>query len=148
MTKKNLNSFLFRLFGFQKPNSSVHIIVIILIHSAAWCLFLLLPLLFYPIRFSDTRFLYIELLSKLLPISIFYLNYYYLLPRFFERRKFVAYFSSVLAAILLVAAQEIVIRSNNMPSKGIRFFKIAMERPVMDSLGPPRNHLFIIRNNN
>lgn len=109
--RENINNFLFTLFGFKKAKNYTHFISIIFVHLIAWCLFLLLPLLFFPIRFSNTQFLYGELLSKLLPIGFFYLNYYYLLPRFFERRRFILYFTSVITAIILITAQEIVLRN-------------------------------------
>ncbi|MEO8404328.1 MAG: histidine kinase [Chitinophagaceae bacterium] len=63
-------------------------------------------------------------MSKLLPIGFFYLNYYYLLPRFFEKRKLSAYFSIVIAVIIVIAAQEIAIRKQ----AGMRFFQMPVER--------------------
>jgi len=108
--KEKLNSFLFSLFGFQKIESRAHFIFIICIHIAAWSFFLGLPLIVYPIRFTNNRFLYSELLSKILPIALFYLNYYFLIPRFFEKRKFAAYFSIVAGAIIIIAVQETMIR--------------------------------------
>src|SRR5690242_8965616 len=99
--KEKINNFLFTLFGFQKTRNRTHLIFIVLIHIVAWCLFLLLPLLFYPIRFTNSRFfIYSEFLSKILPIGLFYLNYYLLLPRYFERRKFSAYFSIVVGIVI------------------------------------------------
>src|ERR1044071_3074398 len=102
---ESINNFLFTLFGFQRTKKKIHLVFIVFIHLAAWCLFLLVPLMFYPIRFVNTRFLYSEFLSKLLPIGFFYFNYYFLLPRFFEKRKFLAYFGIVVASIIVIIAQ-------------------------------------------
>ena len=85
--KEIWNNFLYTLFGFQKTKSKMHLFVIIIIHVSVWLLFLQLPLLFFPVRVDDKTFWYREFLSKLLPIGLFYLNYYYFLPRFFEKKK-------------------------------------------------------------
>jgi two-component system LytT family sensor kinase len=143
-SKENINNFLFTLFGFQKTRNSTHFVFIVFIHLSAWCLFFLLPLIFYPIRFSNNRFLYGELLGKLLPIGFFYLNYYYLLPRFFEKRKRLAYFILVLAGILAISAQEIIFRYN-LPGKEMRFFQVRVVRPFTEMSEPPDN--FFIDNN-
>lgn len=119
---ESINNFLFTLFGFRKTKNKVHLAFIVCIHLAAWCLFLLVPLMFYPIRFTDSRFFYSELLGKLLPIGFFYFNYYYLLPRFFEKKNTLAYFSIVVGVILLIAAQEIAIRSN-VRGRNVVFFQ-------------------------
>lgn len=140
--KESIQNFLFTLLGFQKTRSRFHLLIIVLIHLAAWCLFLLLPLLFYPIRFTNNRFLYAELLSKLLPIGFFYLNYYYLLPRFFEKRKFIAYFSIVLAAVLVLVVQEFLIRKD-MSGGAVRVFRGVAERSFTGG-GAPEGKFFII----
>ncbi|MES1218670.1 MAG: hypothetical protein ABUT20_24415, partial [Bacteroidota bacterium] len=104
------NNFFFTLFGFQKTRGKGHLTVIVLIHVFAWLIFLLLPLLFYPVRFEDKHFITWELTSKLLPIGLFYLNYYYFLPAFFEKRKFAIYFSSIIISLVLILATDITIR--------------------------------------
>src|SRR5689334_15036275 len=101
-SRESINNFLFTLFGFQKTKSRTHLVFIVFIHLAAWCLFFMLPLVFYPIRFTNSRLLYYEILSKLLPIGLFYFNYYYLLQKFFAKRKFIAYSGIVLATIVLI----------------------------------------------
>lgn len=140
---------MFTLFGFRKTRNKIHLAFIVCIHLAAWCLFLLVPLMFYPIRFTNSRFFYSELLSKLLPIGFFYLNYYYLLPRFFEKKKFLAYFSIVIGAILFIAAQEIALRSNMRGRGGVLFFQApagqGMRGPIGRLAGDTAN-LVIIRN--
>src|SRR5689334_13792812 len=144
MTNKEsgINNFFVSLFGFQKTKNAKHLILIVFIHLAAWCVFLLLPLIFYPIRFSRDALLYGELASKLLPIGFFYLNYYYLLPRFFEKRKFLNYFIIILSVILLIAAQEIIIRTN-IPGRGMRVFSIQLDRPSSFRADTTRDFFFI-----
>ena len=136
--RENINSFLFSLFGFQKIKSRSHLLIIIFIHFIAWCLFLLLPLVFYPIRFSNNRLFYSELLSKLAPIGFFYLNYYVLLPRFFEKRKLAIYFGTLLASVLIIAGQEVALRSAS--GAGSRFFQVRIERPFPDKKESPANY--------
>lgn len=126
-SRESINNFLFTLFGFQKTKSRTHLIFIVFIHLAAWCVFFMLPLIFYPIRFTNRRFLYYELLSKLLPIGLFYFNYYYLLPKFFEKRKLFSYSGIVLAAIILISIQDVVLR-NSLPGRNVRFFQAPVER--------------------
>lgn len=140
---ESINNFLFTLFGFQKTKRRIHLVFIVFIHLAAWCLFLLLPLMFYPIRLGNTRYLYTELLSKILPIGFFYLNYYFLLPRFFEKKKFITYFSIVLASIILIVAQEMIVR-DTFRGRTVRFFQGAVgEGPRTVERGAG---IFIIRN--
>jgi two-component system, LytTR family, sensor kinase len=143
MTDKesSINNFFVSLFGFQKTKNAKHFIFIIFVHLAAWCLFLLLPLIFYPIRFSRDAVLYGELASKLLPIGFFYLNYYYLLPRFFEKRKFLNYFIAVLSVILLIAAQELLIRTR-IPGRGVRVFSMPIGRPPSQNADTTRDFIF------
>jgi two-component system LytT family sensor kinase len=142
-SRKNINNFLFTLFGFQKTRNVSHLLSIVLIHTLAWCLFFILPLIFLPIRVSNSRLLYAEFLSKLLPIGFFYLNYYYLLPRFFERRKFLAYFFIILSCIFLISLQEITLRQS-MPGSGARFFTMAVRgRSVVDGTPAGGNFFFI-----
>jgi two-component system, LytTR family, sensor kinase len=108
--KQIWNNFLYTLFGFQKTKSKMHLLVIVIIHISVWLLFLQLPLLFYPVRVDDKTFLYREFLGKLLPIGFFYLNYYYFLPRFFEKRKFRTYFTWIFVSLFLLLFTDIFIR--------------------------------------
>ena len=135
-SRENINSFLFTLFGFQKTKNISHLVLIVFIHVAAWCLFFALPLVFLPIRVSNSRLLYAEIFSKLLPIAFFYFNYYYLLPRFFERKKYLGYFCFVIGCILLISMQEISFRHDMRGGeRGVRFFSNAVEGYVHASAG-------------
>lgn len=111
-SKENINRFLFTLFGFEKTKSKPHLLLIILVHVAAWAAFLLLPLLFYPTRFQGDPIWRRELITKIVPILLFYLNYYFLLSRFFEKKKYALYFSTTILAITLVCAADIYLRSH------------------------------------
>jgi len=138
--KGKWNSFLFTLFGFQKTRGKGHLFVIILIHTSAWLLFLLLPLLFYPVRFDDKSFVIWELTSKLLPIGLFYLNYYFFLPAFFEKKKFGAYFTIILASLMLVLATDILIRERFF-NRGPRMIGLRTARNFADT-GSDRKGVF------
>lgn len=142
-SRENINNFLFTLFGFQRTKNISHLLVIVLIHILAWCLFFILPLIFLPIRVSNSRLLYAEFLSKLLPIAFFYLNYYFLLPRFFERRKFIAYFSIILACIFLVSLQEVMLRQS-IPGRGVKMFTMAVRGRAFAEGTPPGGSFFFV----
>jgi two-component system, LytTR family, sensor kinase len=108
--KENLNSFLFTLFGFGKAKSRAHILLIVLIHIAGWCILFLLPVFFYPVRISNKSFFTRELIDKIFLVGFFYLNYYVLIPRFFEKKKSLVYFSLVLVCFLVYLGQSLFIR--------------------------------------
>ena len=142
-SRGNINNFLFTVFGFQKTKSASHLLVIVLIHILAWCLFFILPLIFLPVRVSNSRLLYAEFLSKLLPIAFFYLNYYFLLPRFFERRKFPAYFITILTCFCLILLQEIALRQS-MPGQGVQFFTMALKGRSFSARKPPAGDFLFV----
>jgi len=108
--KEIWNNFLYTLFGFQKTKSRLHLLIIIIIHIIIWLLFLQLPLLFYPVRVDDKTFWYREFISKLLPIGLFYINYYFFLPRFFEKKRYKAYFGWVFISLLVILITDTLIR--------------------------------------
>jgi two-component system, LytTR family, sensor kinase len=107
-----VNNLLYTLFGFEKGRGTTQIALIILIHALAWGAFFLIPLLFYPVRFESPHFFITEILGKVLPVALFYLNYFFLLPRLFERKKYLIYFLLVFIAILLATVQDIVLHEN------------------------------------
>jgi two-component system LytT family sensor kinase len=104
-----MSRLLYSLFGFEKTNK-INLFVVIAIHVLGWCLFFSLTFLFYPVRFENNHFWVHEVVGKLFPVGLFYLNYYLLLPRFFERKKFFTYFSLILVAILIVFIQDIIVK--------------------------------------
>ncbi|MCG2613883.1 histidine kinase [Terrimonas sp. NA20] len=145
-SKENINRFLFTLFGFQKTKSKPHLLLIILVHVSAWAAFLLLPLLFYPTRFQGDPIWRREIITKIIPITLFYVNYYFFLPRLFEKKRYSLYFAAVLFALVLVCASDIYLR-NNIPGMmaqgparlGSLRLKNAPEEVrtfIIDSIGP------------
>ena len=138
VSRENPNSFLLTLFGFEKAKSKAHILLIVLIHAAGWCLLFFLPVLLYPVRINDDRFVTRELIDKSVLVILFYLNYYLLIPRFFERKKYFAYFSLILLAFIVYLGQHVTIRANYFPRRG-GAFQVIKFRPspgTADSLMP------------
>lgn len=116
--RKNPNSILLTLFGFEKAKSKAHILLIVVMHAAGWCLLFFLPVLLYPVRFNDDRFINRELINKAVLVILFYVNYYFLIPRFFEKKKYLAYASLTILAFLIYFAQLVTIRANYFPRPG------------------------------
>lgn len=110
-SKENINRFLFTLFGFEKTRSKSHLLLIIAIHASAWSAFLLLPLLFYPVRFQGEPIWRREIITKILPIALFYANYYFFLPRFFEKRSYGLYFLLIFSSIVFVSSSDVFLRT-------------------------------------
>ena len=145
-SKENINRFLFTLFGFEKTKSKPHLLLIVLIHAAAWTVFFLLPLLFYPVRFQGEPIWRREIITKLLPIILFYANYYFFLPRYFEKKKFTVYFLLVFASVLFVSSSDIFMRNKLSgimpgPARGT-FIRFAGERRMDRPPGEIRNFVF------
>lgn len=110
MSDNKLNNFFFALFGFRPGKSKTQLLAVILFHLLVWLFFLWFPLLFYPARFAGDTVWQRELLTKILPIGFFYLNYYLLLPRYFEKRKLGAYFLAILLVVICIAGSDLLIR--------------------------------------
>lgn len=132
---RRLNNFLFRLFGFEKAKTKLDIAWVVLIHLAGWCLFFFFPMLLYPARFNNSIFLNYELIDKLELIALFYLNYYLLISRFFERKKYLTYFITVLFSFLIYLAQNVAVNYSRFEKKAGKFnvFHFAGE-PLTDSV--------------
>ena len=105
-----MNNLLYALFGFEKNKSKAFVFLIVLIHVGIWCLIFLLPFFFYPVRFDDKTIFFREVLSKIFLVGVFYFNYYVLLPRFFERKRYLVYFLSILSLIVLALGQDLIVR--------------------------------------
>jgi two-component system, LytTR family, sensor kinase len=133
--RENINSFLFTLFGFKKARSKAHILLVILIHLSGWCLLFFLPVLLYPVRVNDSRFVGRELVDKSVLVLLFYLNYYVLIPRFFEKKKYLAYSSIVVLSFFVYLLQHVFIRATYSPRPGgpFRFVQFGAP-PSMDAM--------------
>ena len=131
------NKFLQTFLGFEKTKNKAHILLIVLLHAAGWCLFFLLPIFFYPVRINDDRFIPREFIDKSVLVILFYLNYYFLIPRFFEKKKYLTYFSLIVLAFFIYLAQLVTIRANYFPRPGASFQYIQLRPPPgNDSLMP------------
>ncbi len=110
--KAGAHNFLFTLFGFKRPRSTGYLLLLILIHLAGWCLFFFLPALLYPVRINDNRFIHRELLDKSILVVFFYVNYYWLIPRFFERKRYWVYGALTFGLFLAYLTCHVAIRSD------------------------------------
>src|SRR4051812_45930586 len=99
MQKDKVRDAIAYVLGFKPVKNTWHRLLVIGSHAILWGLFLSMPLLIYRIRIVDFSFFYRELINKSFLIILFYLNYYYLLPKFFQRRRLVNYFLSITAAL-------------------------------------------------
>lgn len=107
MTKEKARDSIAYILGFKPVKTARHRVLVIVSHLFLWGLFLAMPLLIYRIRILDITFFYRELVTKTFLVILFYVNYYYLLPRFFQRRKIANYFLSITAALLMLCALNI-----------------------------------------
>lgn len=114
-SKESFNNFLFTLLGFEKAKRKGTILLMILLHVAGWCLLFFLPLFFYPVRINNDCFFVLMLAEKLVLVGIFYLNYYVLIPRLFEQKKYFRYFVFILFLFIAYVTQLVLVRTNNLP---------------------------------
>src|SRR6185369_6873418 len=106
MQKEKVRDAIAYVLGFKPVKKSWHKVLVILSHAILWGLFLTIPLFIYRIRIVDYSFFYRELINKSFLIVLFYIHYYFLLPRFFQRRRLVNYFLSIVAALLFLCLQQ------------------------------------------
>ncbi len=78
------------------------------LHIAVWTCFLFFPFFIYRIRIQHPWFFAREIVDNLFLIGVFYLNFYFLIPRFFTVKKIVYYLSFVLLVLLFVIMQQAV----------------------------------------
>ncbi|HEX2630477.1 MAG TPA: histidine kinase [Chitinophagaceae bacterium] len=132
-TRESINNFLLTLFGFNKTRTRAHIVLLVLIHVAGWCLFFFLPVMLYPVRVNDSRFVTREFFDKSILVIIFYLHYYWLIPKFFEKRRYIQYASLTLLIFVVYLAQHVVIRYNYFlrPGGRVQFFQAPIRSAVL-----------------
>ncbi len=107
MTKEKARDSIAYILGFKPVKTTRHRVLVIVSHLILWGLFLAMPLLIYRIRILDITFFYRELVTKTFLVILFYINYYYLLPRFFQRRRIANYFLSITASLLVLCALNV-----------------------------------------
>ena len=74
----------------------------IITHLSAWViLFIIFPLLLYIDSFYDDIFLKRSLFQFIILIILFYLNYFFLIPKLFFKNKKLEYYVSIIFTILL-----------------------------------------------
>lgn len=121
MTKDKIRAALASVLGF-KPVKTVKLkLLVISVHVLLWGLFLILPLFIYRIRIPDASFYYREIINKSFLIGLFYLNFYYLLPRLFRNRKLFSYFLSLLAALAFLCIQQLALEIYVLKTLAKRF---------------------------
>jgi two-component system LytT family sensor kinase len=113
--KIGVNNSLFSFIEFEKARKWQRLLLIAILHIGGWCLLFFLPLLFYPIRISDPRFITRELLDKAILVGLFYFNYYILIPKLFERKKYSWYFLLLGGLFVIYLTIHITIRVNYIP---------------------------------
>jgi two-component system LytT family sensor kinase len=132
MTKEKVRETLAFVLGFKPVKTVQHKLLVISAHVLLWGLFFILPLVIYRIRIPDVSFYYREIINKSFLIILFYVNFYYLLPRLFTNRKLFNYFLSLLFALAILCIQQLVFEIYILKTheKRIgRFYRT--ERPVM-----------------
>ncbi|WPV69777.1 sensor histidine kinase [Chitinophaga sp. LS1] len=78
------------------------------LHIAVWTCFLFFPFFIYRIRIQHPWFFVREIVDNLFLIGVFYLNFYFLIPRFFTIKKIVYYLSFVVMVLVFVIMQQAV----------------------------------------
>lgn len=121
MTKEKIRTALASVLGFKPVKTVRHKLLVISVHVLLWGLFLILPLFIYRIRIPDASFYYREIINKSFLVILFYVNFYYLLPRFFRNRKAFNYFLSIVAALALLCMQQLVLEVYVLHTRAKRF---------------------------
>lgn len=151
MTKDKIRAALASVLGFRPVKTVKLKLLVVSAHVLLWGLFLILPLFIYRIRIPDASFYYREIINKSFLIALFYLNFYYLLPRLFRNRKLVSYIFSLVAALAFLCIQQLTLEIYVLKTLAKRFppYERMSSRPVMAKAlrapggwfnGPPNVH--------
>jgi two-component system, LytTR family, sensor kinase len=102
INRERVSRFMFSCLGLERPESKQILILVIAVHIIAWILFFSLPLFLYPIEFRNSALMYAEFGLNCSLVALFYLNYYFLIPRFFNRKKIAKYLCLLAVAVLVI----------------------------------------------
>jgi two-component system, LytTR family, sensor kinase len=86
-----------------------HKAVIILLHIAAWAVFIFFPFLFFRVRILDKSFYYTQLIDSAFLATFFYLNTYYFIPKLFSQKRILRYLLVIVGIIVVIAAQQFTV---------------------------------------
>ncbi|WP_126974069.1 sensor histidine kinase [Gynurincola endophyticus] len=131
-------SFFSLILGFTPIQSWKQRLVVVLAHVVVWIMLLFFPLFIMRVQILDVRFFYREILVKSSLILIFYIHYYFLLPRFFAKKQFGKYIFFIVIAISSYLVIDVVAQNllrpffRSMPGQPA-FFK-AGEKLTYDSV--------------
>jgi hypothetical protein len=109
MSREKARDSIAYILGFKPVKTTGQRVLVIGSHILLWGIFLALPLLIYRIRILDITFFYRELVDKSFLIILFYVNYYFLLPRFFQRGRIAKYFLSIGAALVVLCLLQVTV---------------------------------------
>lgn len=110
------------------------------LHIAVWTCFLFFPFFIYRIRIQHPWFFAREIVDNLFLIGVFYLNFYFLIPRFFTVKKIVYYLSFVVMVLVFVIMQQAV--SEYVFWKVYAKEEAAMQQPGQEGFMPPPMYRF------
>ncbi|WP_343669636.1 histidine kinase [Chitinophaga sp.] len=110
------------------------------LHIAVWTCFLFFPFFIYRIRIQHPWFFAREIVDNLFLIGVFYLNFYFLIPRFFTVKKIVYYLSFVVMVLVFVIMQQAV--SEYLFWKVYAKEEMAMHQPGQEGFMPPPMYHF------
>ncbi len=100
----------------------------ILLHGLLWICFLFFPLLIYRIDFFNKQFFTRDLINNAFLIGLFYLNFYYLLPKYFNGKQVTTYFIIILVLTFVFIFQQMYVEYLFMHSEiGKPFFTPGFE---------------------
>jgi hypothetical protein len=130
MTKEKIRDALASVLGFKPVRTVRHKLLVISAHALLWGLFLILPLFIYRVRIPDIRFFYREIINKSFLIGLFYLNFYYLWPRFFQKKQWFNYSIAVVVALLAICAQQLLLEMYLLKTRQKKFERIYVTEPT------------------
>jgi two-component system, LytTR family, sensor kinase len=93
----------------------------VVFHIIGWCIFFILPIIFIDnsilneLKHQKVFSLYPIILSNIAFMGLFYLNYFFLIPKFLLRKKAILYVAIICAIMLSI----LFIKTNFLPNEGV-----------------------------